>query len=152
MIRRAHPQESRALTALARRSKAHWGYDESFMQAHLSDLLVTPTYMAEHPTYVLEYEGRPVGFYALEHVADGTVELGYLFVEPGYIGCGLGRRLLEHARVMAAGLGYRHMRIVSDPNAAGFYRQMGARPWGEWHSPVVPGRRLPVLQLDCAAR
>lgn len=151
MIRRARPQESELLTGLTWRSKAHWGYDEAFMHAHRAGLTITAEYIAAHPAYVIEHGNRPVGFYALEPIGEGRVELGYLFVEPGYIGQGLGRRLLEHAAATAARLGHRSMRIVSDPHAVGFYRRMGARLWGEWHSPVVPGRRLPVLEFDCAA-
>ena len=32
-IRRARPDEADALTALATRAKAHWGYDAEFMAA-----------------------------------------------------------------------------------------------------------------------
>ena len=149
MIRRARPDDSDRLSALAWRSKAYWGYDDSFMQAHRQGLSVPPAYISKHPTYLLEQAEHLAGFYALDHLEPDLVELDFLFVEPRLIGRGVGRRLLSHARTIAHSGGYRFMRIVSDPNAAGFYQQMGAEPWGEWHSPVIPGRRLPVLQLSC---
>lgn len=149
MIREARPSDCPALSALAQRSKAHWGYDDTFMDAHRHALSVDVAYIVENPTYLAEECGTPLGFYALEHVHAELVELGFLFVEPDHIGRGIGRQLLHHASHLARELGYAEMRIVSDPHAAGFYQQMGARPWGEWHSPVVPGRRLPVLHLAC---
>lgn len=149
MIREARPDDCPALSALAQRSKAYWGYDDVFMNAHRQALSLDAAYIADNPTYLAEEGGVPLGFYALEHVQTQLVELGFLFVEPAHIGRGIGRQLLHHASELARHFGYAEMRIVSDPNAAGFYRQMGAEPWGEWHSPVVPGRRLPVLHLAC---
>lgn len=155
MIRPARPDEGAALTTLARRSKAYWGYDDAFMHAHHQALSVDAAYIADNPTYLAENPGVAgagaiVGFYALEHVQPGLVELGFMFVEPACIGQGIGRQLLSHASVIAGQLGYAEIRIVSDPHATGFYRQMGAEPWGEWHSPTIPGRRLPVLHLCCS--
>lgn len=149
MIRRAQPYESALLTALTQRSKAYWGYDESFMRAHQGGLSVTAEYLAAHIAHIIEHEGKVAGFYALEHLDRDRVELGYLFVEPAYIGRGLGRALMGHAVATARARGYRHIRIVSDPHADGFYRRMGAVLWGEWQSPIIAGRRLPVLQIDC---
>jgi predicted N-acetyltransferase YhbS len=149
MIRPARPDESELLTALTRRSKAYWGYDDSFMRAHQGGLSISAEYLAAHITHVIDRRGEIAGFYALEHLDHERVELGYLFVEPAHIGRGLGRALMQHAVAVARGRGYRRIRIVSDPHADGFYRRMGAVPWGEWRSPIIAGRRLPVLQLDC---
>lgn len=64
-----------------------------------------------------------------------------------HTGAGLGALLFRHACEEAARLGARTLEIVSDPNAAGFYRKMGAVRRGE--APSVPaGRVLPVLVLD----
>lgn len=152
VIRRARPDESHALSALTWRSKAHWGYDEAFLHAHRAGLTVTPEYIAEHPTYVMDQAGVPLGFHALELLDAGRVELGYLFVDPGHMGRGVGRALLDHAAETTLALGRTRMRIVSDPHAIGFYQKMGAVLWGEWRSPIVPGRCLPVLELDCLER
>jgi hypothetical protein len=48
------------------------------------------------------------------------------------------------ARARAAGV--EELRVVSDPNAAGFYLRMGACQVGEQAS-VPVGRRLPVLVI-----
>ncbi|MEU4236164.1 hypothetical protein [Actinoplanes sp. NPDC026619] len=41
-IRPARPGEAAALSELARRSKAHWGYDEGFLDACRADLTLSP--------------------------------------------------------------------------------------------------------------
>lgn len=149
-IRRAQTNESETLSALAFRSKAHWGYDQAFMEAHRKDLSLAPGYIAGHPTYLYEHAAELLGFYALARVDEQWAELDFMFVDPAHLGRGIGRTLFEHARAMAGDMGHRYLRIVSDPHAAGFYRQMGAELWGEWHSGLFPGRRLPVLQMLCA--
>ncbi len=157
-IRRAIPEESDALTALSFQSKAHWGYDQAFLHATRDDLIVTPEFITRYPTYVADsrdtsHDTSPImGFYGLEPLGRDTMELEFLFVAPRHIGEGVGRRLLEHARSTARELGHRFIHIISDPNAEGFYRAMGASPHGQWKSPVIPGRTLPILLLDCTDR
>lgn len=83
--------------------------------------------------------------------AGGQLALGALFVEPGAIGRGYGRRLWAHAVALAAGRGARGLKIQSDPHAAGFYRAMGARRIGETPSTVFPGRMPPTFHLALPA-
>ena len=147
-IRRAEPGEAEALTALSLRSKAYWGYDESFMAAAAAELALSPERLARYPAYVLEAEGRVAGFYLLEPIDEREVELSALFVEPDAIGRGYGRRLMEHAITTAKRLGYRAMLVHSDPNAEPFYRAMGAEPIGTVPSGSIPGRTLPLLRVD----
>jgi hypothetical protein len=42
VVRRALPSEATVLTALARRSKAHWGYSEEFMRSCENELTYLP--------------------------------------------------------------------------------------------------------------
>lgn len=147
-IRRAEPGEAEALTALSLRSKAYWGYDESFMTAAAAELALSPERLARCPAYVLEAEGRVAGFYLLEPIDEREVELSALFVEPDAIGRGYGRRLMEHAITTAKRLGYRAMLVHSDPNAEPFYRAMGAELIGTVSSGSIPGRTLPLLRVD----
>jgi len=74
--------------------------------------------------------------------------LGHLFVEPEEIGRGHGRALLSHARDEARRRGYRVLVIQGDPNAARFYEACGARRVGEKGSASIPGRLLPLFELD----
>ena len=148
-IRRARPEEASALSALALRSKAHWGYDAAFLEACRADLTLSVHDVATSLVYVLEAERGVAGFYRLRGRGDGA-ELADLFVAPEAIGQGQGRRLWQHAVATARRLGYRRLVLQSDPHAEGFYRTMGAERVGESPSMVFPGRRLPLMRYRLA--
>jgi GNAT superfamily N-acetyltransferase len=141
-IRPAQPQESASLTELALRSKAHWGYDEAFVEACRPIIGVTDT--GGH--FVAERDGRVLGF----HHVEGD-ELAGLWVEPEAIGRGVGRALLDHARAQARAAGVAELLVESDPNAEPFYLRAGARRVGERPS-GLPGRVLPLLRLPTDRR
>lgn len=149
-VRPAAAGEAPFLSDLASRSKAHWGYAPGFIEACRGEL----TYSAEqildpqHFFAVAEVAGELVGFYALEARPDAEFELGALFVEPKWIGCGLGRKLLDHARQIAAARGGRVLSIQADPNAVDFYSAAGAVVTGERESGSIPGRLLPTLSMN----
>ena len=145
-IRPAHPAEAELLTSIALRSKAHWGYDPGFMQACVPALTLTPARIQAEPLFVLEEDGRVLGFGGLRVEGDAA-ELTQLFVEPDAIGRGYGRRLWCHAVALACVLGARRLRIESDPFAEAFYRAMGAERIGQAASEAIPGRMLPLLVL-----
>src|SRR5439155_15042308 len=69
-IRRASPAEAAQLSALALRSKAHWGYDSAFLEACVVPLTVSPERINTTPVYVAEANQRVVGFYGLGQVGD----------------------------------------------------------------------------------
>lgn len=143
-IRRAIQDEAEALTALALRSKGHWGYDEQFLRDCRGDLTLTPEFISSSPVFVLEDEGRVAGFYSLS--GEGAeAELLHLFVEPWAVGQGCGKLLFQHALGTARASGFERVLIGSDPFALGFYEAMGARRIGEVASSVRPGRMLPLL-------
>jgi len=141
MLRPARPEEAPALTALAMRSKAFWGYDTSFMAACVDELTVSPQAIRRNPTTVVEAGGRVIGFYMLEPAGEREVELTFLFVEPEAIGQGYGGRLMRHAKAVAASLGYAALVVQGDPNAESFYRAAGGRKVGDRPSASIPGRK-----------
>ena len=145
VIRAAVPQEADLLTELALRSKAVWGYSESFMARCRPLLTLTPHYIETTPTFVAVDEDV-CGFYSLKQ-RGGDVELDLLFVEPVKIRRGVGAELLAHAREQARALGYARLIIESDPGAEGFYVRAGARRIGTVASTVEENRLLPVLEL-----
>ena len=104
-IRRACPAEASVLSALALRSKAHWGYDADFLAACRDDLTLTEDDIETSTVYLIDGEALPSGFYRLL-LQDGSVaELDALFVEPAAMGQGVGKRLWRHAVATAAKLG-----------------------------------------------
>jgi GNAT superfamily N-acetyltransferase len=162
-IRDARAEDAGVLSALAIRSKAHWGYDDRFLRDVRSELEVTPEQIGAWTVRVLECcsdgahtldEGRDgaavVGFYALRIDAD-TVELERLFVDPSELERGYGARLLADAVQVASKQGFRTMRIASDPNAEEFYLRAGAVRVGTVASPLA-GRELPLLELKVLTR
>jgi GNAT superfamily N-acetyltransferase len=143
-IRPARPDEADALSALAQRSKANWGYDRDFLDAVRGVLTFTAADVERGSIYVLEREGELSGVYRLTgNPPDG--ELSDLWLDPNAIGRGLGRALFDHALRSAALLGYEALLIESDPNAEGFYLTMGAVRIGEQRS--AAGRMLPLLRV-----
>ncbi|MFE4449715.1 GNAT family N-acetyltransferase [Streptomyces sp. NPDC056796] len=145
-VREGRPEEAEALTGLALRSKAHWGYDEAFLAACRDELTVTPGDTAGGRTAVAEEDGRVLGFTALSgEPPEGA--LGMMFVEPEAIGRGVGRLLFSHTVAQARRLGFESLTIDADPHAEPFYLAMGAVRTGTTPSGSIPGRELPLLAL-----
>lgn len=126
-IRRARPEEAGFLNALTGRSALSWGYEPEFLDWEPEALLVTEALIKDSPVYVAEEDERVVGYYALLSKPP-HLYLDKLFVEPDRIGTGCGQFLWLHAVGIAREMGVSELILDADPNAAGFYRAMGA----EW--------------------
>ena len=150
-LRPAKPSECGELTALCLRSKAWHGYDAAFMAACETELAVTPKRLARggHAAAVDE-TGQVAGF---TQVLGAAAEcwLESLFVDPPWIGKGVGKLLFEAARREALRLGAEDLVIESDPDAVAFYTAMGAIPAGTAPSGSISGRSLPRLVLPLSA-
>jgi GNAT superfamily N-acetyltransferase len=149
-VRPARAAEAEAISALALRSKAHWGYDADFLTACRADLTIRPEWCDGVRLVVAEQDGVLLG-YARVAGEPPVGELAGLFVDPAAIGRGVGGVLLRHAVRMAAGFGMSALEIVSDPNAEPFYRHAGAVRTGVARSTVDPDRLLPRLELAVPA-
>jgi predicted N-acetyltransferase YhbS len=148
-IRPARPEEADALSALCRRSKAHWGYDADFMIAAKADLTITIDRIAQGRALVAaDDEGKLFGIVtAVPLTAEGDFDLGHLFVEPDSIGSGIGRKLFAAIVASLKRESARRLVIEADPNAKAFYERMGAVHVGEAPSGSIPGRMLPLLEF-----
>jgi GNAT superfamily N-acetyltransferase len=140
------------LSALAFASKAHWGYDDAFMEACRDELTVRTADLARRYVRVADDQGSIVGFHGVEHEGREEVEISWLFVDPRVMGRGVGRALVTDALEYARGLGAARVRIEADPNAARFYERLGARRAGATPSGSIPGRVLPVYVIDVASK
>jgi predicted N-acetyltransferase YhbS len=150
-IRLAREAEAAELTALCHRSKAHWGYDAAFMAQSSAALTITPAFIATGRVFVaVDESGRLLGISSVAELPDQERchDLVHLFVEPGVIQGGVGRRLFQAAANKARDDGARRLVIRSDPNAAEFYRRLGAKDAGEAPSESVPGRMLSMLHFE----
>jgi GNAT superfamily N-acetyltransferase len=173
IVRAARPEEAGAISALALRSKAHWGYEAAFLEACRADLTIDPAWcdgvrlvvadgggLLEDDSGLLGDDsgllgddsgllGDDSGLLGYARVAGDPPagELAGLFVDPVAIGRGVGGLLLRHAVGIAARLGFRTLEIDSDPYAEAFYLHAGAARVGEFASTVDPARLLPRLRL-----
>jgi predicted N-acetyltransferase YhbS len=154
-VRPARPGEHDALSDLVRRSKAAWGYDDAFMALSAEALAVRPGRIAAGLVLVAEREGRAVGMAGLDPAPEGAppgvFEISHLFVAPDAFRGGVGRALADAVCALARARGAQRLRILADPNAAGFYARIGAIRAGEAPSDAIPGRSLPLFDLPLAA-
>lgn len=146
-IRTARPDEAAALTALAMRSKAWWGYDQQFMETFRPELTLTPAQIEGDHVAVIERDCRLAGFVHLRPESADTLELVSLFIDPWAIRQGLGQRLWDYAVARARAQGYAALTLESDPNAEAFYRRQGAVESGRRESTLMPGRVLTLMTL-----
>jgi GNAT superfamily N-acetyltransferase len=150
IIRDAVPDDAAYLSLLAIRSKAHWGYSAEFMDACVNELSVSPGQIenCDFHYVVAMVNAQVAGFYALEGLSGEEIELGALFVDPDHIGTGVGKALVERAKLHAVNLGARKLNIQGDPNAVIFYRAAGGELTGSKESDSIPGRFLPTFQIS----
>lgn len=147
-IRQVQKSEAILISDLAIRSKAFWGYDKDFLEQCAKEL----TYSEEDVSsqsyvfFLAEIEDQVVGFYKLEDLSKAEIYLDALFIEPDFIGKGVGQSLLEHAKETAKKHGGKTIKIVSDPNAESFYKKMGAITTSTETSQST-GRELPLMEL-----
>lgn len=147
-IRRARPEEAESLTALIMRSKAHWGYDPALLEAWRLDHTLDAETIVRQPVYcaVDADSGAVAGVSHFYSINDEEVYLDRLFVEPDWMGRGVGARLWRHAVEQAAAQGARALVLGADPNARPFYERMGAVIVGWSDSSLEPGRRGPSMR------
>jgi GNAT superfamily N-acetyltransferase len=136
-----------ALGDLCMRSKAVWGYDDKFMEACRDELSFGPSDLHLTEIRVAEEDGNPIGV-AQVKVADHQADLLKLFVDPARLRSGIGKLLLTWAVGVAKDMGASQLFIEADPDAAAFYRRMGAVDVGLAPSASIPGRMLPKLAVD----
>ena len=146
-IRPAKPSEAEEISALALRSKSHWGYNEDQLSVFRDELTLEPQDIVPRRTHVVEEAGRLLGFYTLTPQSRSKVELEHLFVEPSELHRGFGAALFRHACRVAREEGYVVLAIQSDPNAAEFYDRLGANRLREIPS-SIPGRSIPYYEFS----
>jgi GNAT superfamily N-acetyltransferase len=102
------------MTRTAFRSKAHWGYDAAFTAACTAELTVTSAQIASDACLVACLGDRIAGFGDLNREAEGWM-IDNLWIDPDFIGQGIGRQLLSALREEAGQLGAKILYVVSDP-------------------------------------
>ncbi len=145
-IRPARPQEGDRLREIAIAAKAHWGYDEDWVRGWAAQGDFSQEALAARPVLVADLGGRAIGFATL--IAQGDVcVLDDLWIDPDWIGRGIGTRLFEACAERARDLGAKRLEWEAEPNAVGFYQRMGGRYLRE-SAPTELGRTIPVMGLE----
>ena len=145
-IRAAGPREGERLREIAIASKSYWGYDLDRVRqwAALGDFSAEGLRSKE--VYVAEVAGRAVGWAAL--IPRGEVcWLEDLWIEPEWIGKGIGMRLFQHAAERGRQLDAKRMEWEAERHAIGFYERMGGRYLRDGE-PGVWGRISAVMCVD----
>jgi GNAT superfamily N-acetyltransferase len=145
-IREGTEADFERLRAIAVEAKAHWGYDRALVEEWAQGGDFEPESLRARLLYVAEADGASVGWAAL--IPRG--EIGWLedlWIEPAWIGQGLGRALFEHVAAEARRRGARRLEWEAEPNAQGFYEHLGGAyvrdsEETEW------GRVLQVLAVE----
>lgn len=147
-IRRASPADATRLSEIAHDAKRYWGYPEHWIKHWQDELTISPDFIATNQVFVAEKDDQILGFYALK-IRHEKAELDHMWVAPEHIGSGVGKQLFIHAMQSAARGNVSEIEILSDPNAEGFYRKMGAHRIGETVSQIDgQPRSLPRLSID----
>ncbi|SRR6266581_246390 len=148
LVRRAQPGEAEALNELITRSKSYWGYDPSFIEAYRSFLSLSPEAIEHHPVYCAEVESTIAGVSHFTVTSETEIELDHLFVEPTFIGQGIGKLLWQHAVDLARSMGAKALVFDADSHARPFYEQMGAVVVGSHFSTVIAGLTIPRMRYE----
>ncbi|CUH97381.1 hypothetical protein P22_3509 [Propionispora sp. 2/2-37] len=157
IVREADLSESHILTDISFAAKRYWNYPKAYFEIWKDELTITPEYIQNNKVCVAEVDGRVVGYFSLVEVkrdfwagrvfVNAGFWLEHIFIQPEYIGRGIGTQLINYLEAMCRELGVDKVRIFSDPNANGFYDKMSARYLGESPS-SIEGRTVSLYELD----
>ena len=148
LIRPGKLEEGGRLKEIAIASKGFWGYKPDRVREWADQGDFTPEGLRKFALFVAEAEGRAIAWVAVEPKGE-IAWLEDLWVEPDWIGKGIGTRLFGEAAEHARALGAAALEWEAEPNALAFYEKMGARPvretTGDW------GRTLSVMRVELDA-
>jgi GNAT superfamily N-acetyltransferase len=141
-VRAARGADEERLRELTFESKAHWGYEPDLVRSWADGL----SFPGDCERWLAETDGELLGWAGLTPPADGIAVLDHLWVDPRYLGRGIGARLFRYAADRARELGAARMEWSAEPNALGFYEKMGGRTLRDHVTDW--GRLAPWMGLD----
>ena len=157
MIRPAIVTDSEVLTTISFASKAYWKYPKTYFEIWQNELTITPQYIEKNDVFVYESGESVRGYYSVAilkediEVSGINIDKGtwleHMFVDPPYIGKGIGSKLFAHLRKRCATVNIPVLGILADPNSRGFYEKMGCFYIRDYPS-TIKGRTTPLLQYN----
>lgn len=155
-IRPAIHTEIDRLSEIMFAAKFYWDYPEEYKKLWREELTITPEVFEAHDNFVAEVNAEIVGFYStIENAEDYYLGklfhpqglwLENMFIDPRWIGRGIGKQLMLHLLERCRVAGIPKFCFYADPNATGFYEYFGGRFMGAYPS-SIPGRHLPLYEL-----
>jgi ribosomal protein S18 acetylase RimI-like enzyme len=146
MIVAEQPLGAKKLTKIALQSKAHWGYSAVQIESWKEELMVIPKMFQHSVIHKYLIDTEIAGFYILENTQPHSASLAFLFVAPQFIKQGIGKQLVVHAIEYSRKNNYTFLKVLSDPNAARFYKKYGFKIISQKQSSIA-GRFLPAMEL-----
>ena len=145
-IRPVVADEGERLREIAIAAKGYWGYDLDRVSEWAAMGDFSPVGLRRKDVSVAAVGGKAVGWAAA--IRQGDVWwLDDLWIEPAWMGKGIGSRLFRHAAERGRRTGAARMEWEAEPNALGFYEKMGGR-YVRDGEPGVWGRVNAVMGLD----
>jgi GNAT superfamily N-acetyltransferase len=145
LIRQGDVHEGARLKEIAIASKGYWGYEPDRVREWANQGDFSPEGLRRLIVFVAESEGRSIGWSSL--LLQGKVaRLEDLWIEPAWIGKGVGRALFRHTAAHARELGATRLEWEAESHATGFYERMGAKRLRETTSEW--GQTLAVMGVE----
>jgi ribosomal protein S18 acetylase RimI-like enzyme len=142
LIRDAVGADREALAGVYRRSSLSNAGDRALLLAHPEVLELDATALGDGRTRAAEVSGEVVGFARIALHPD-HVELEALFVDPAWMGHGIGAALVLDAVATARARGRERLEVTGNQHALGFYERVGFVVTGTHDTPLgVPAPRL----------
>ncbi len=146
IITKAKAEDTTEMTKLIIAAKRYWGYPDEWMQLWMDELTITQAKLDKRDFYLGKNGDEIIYIYAISLMDGDEYELEDCWVAPSYIGHGFGRLLFDDLKKRLHALGCSRLIIISDPNAEGFYRKMGAVKIGE--KPTrIEGRSFSIFEF-----
>lgn len=142
-ISKAKHEDLPALNEISVESKMHWNYPNEWLEKWKDTLTITSQYLEENYVYKIEND-QILGFCGIEK-KEKYFEVAHLWIKPGYIGKGLGKKLLHESLGKVVPKGF-EVRVEADPNAEPFYASQGFVTFDKVES-YPTGRFLPLMKM-----
>jgi len=145
-IKKAITKDAKELTLLTIRSKSYWDYSQKQIADWENDLTITEEYITEKQVYKLMKEHQIIGYYSFFSIDDSDLKLENLFIEPSYIGKGIGKKLMSDFFSRIETIQFKRVILYSDPNSEKFYSKLGFEVIGKLET-SIKNRYLPIMEM-----
>ena len=135
----AQVQSLAEINALIERSKRHWPWPERYLELALPLHRLDADYLIENDCFEVCTKGAILIAFLAVIVARDHVLLDQLWIDPPYIGTGVGRDACNFLFERARQRGWLKILVYPDPPAEGFYEKLGFEDTGERVPSRVPG-------------